>query len=253
MKRTLALGVLATTLLVPVAGCAGTATETTGPAGNAPASVSQSPTPKPAELLAAATAKLDGQNLKFSLDSGNEPITGGLDAASGRFTISMISEGSKMEAVVAGNDLYLSTADLKGKWAHMAVAKLKSESSMLLLADPLFGRKLLAAATEVKQGAPGNFTGTIDLTKVTAEAGSPAKRLTDNFAKLAADKATAVAFTATVDAEGRLNTFQATFPGADSGKDLSYDFKITEVSTPVAVQVPPKSKVVEAPASSYNA
>jgi hypothetical protein len=243
MKRILGSGLLAAALLVPLSGCAGAKS----------GSGSASPTPKPVDVITAAGAKLEGQNLKFSLGSGVDMwMNGNLEAATGRLSVAIEAKGNKIDLVAAGDDVYVGVPMLNGKWAHFSVAKLGADSGGILFADPLFGRRLLGAIASAEQAAAGNFSGTIDLTKLPADASTSADRIIGKFVKSAGDKANAVPFTAVVDGDGRLNEFHVTFPGADKGADLAYNLKFLEIGSPVTVTVPPITNVVEAPPSAYK-
>jgi hypothetical protein len=251
MQRIFTFGVLAAALLAPLAGCGGATTEGRVLAIRS-VRPSASPTPKPYQVVDNASAKLNGQNLKFSLSTGtaDPPVTGSLDATTGHVSLSVVADGNKLNFVVTGEHMYLGSPASKGRWVRFDVAKLSAESGMLVVAEPLFGRGLLVGSRDVKQAAPGHFVGVIDLFKTPRDTGSAASRLAEHLETAVGENE--VAFTAVVDAQGRLSEFQATFPGAAHGADMVYDFKILEVGMPVTVTVPPKSKVVEAPASAYK-
>jgi hypothetical protein len=213
-----------------------------------------SPSPKPAELFANAVTKFSGQNVKYTIGSGDgEVMTGQFDAASGGTKLAGDVDGTKMEIIALGDDVYLGGLSGDGKWMHAQASKFKDSAvSFLILVDPLFGQKFLSTATDVKQDQPTTYSGTIDLTKVTVT--GSAKRLAGSFAKAAGPGATALPFTATVDSSSALSTVKITFPKADlRGKDLKYDLKVTEAGgSTVAVAAPPKNKVTEAPSEIYT-
>jgi hypothetical protein len=256
LKRTIVIGVFAAVLLTPLSGCAGTPDDTRNKpgGGTGTASSTSSPSPKPAELFAQAVTKFSGQNVKYTIDGGDGGLmTGQFDATSGGTKVNGDIDGTKMEILALGNDIYLGGLTGDGKWMHAQASKFKDSAvSFLILVDPLFGQKFLSAAADVKQDQPTTYSGTIDLTKVTAT--GPAKRLADSFAKAAGTGATALPFTATVDASGALSTVKITFPKADlGGKDLKYDLKVTELGgSAVTVAAPPKNKVTEAPSDIYT-
>jgi hypothetical protein len=256
-KRTTTIGVLATAMLVLLSGCSGTESKTPGTpqagTGTAGPGSTPPPAPKPAELFAAAVAKLGGQNVKYTIEGDKgEKMTGVFDAASGGNQLSANIEGTKMEIVALGNDIYIGGLTGKDKWMHAQASKFKDNAiSFLMLIDPLFGQKFLGAAVDVKQDQPTAYSGTVDLTKVNVTGN--AKRLADRFAKTAGPAATALPFIATMDASGALSTVKMTFPKADlGGKDLKYNLTVTEAGGAAAVTAPPQNKVSEAPASIYT-
>jgi hypothetical protein len=71
------------------------------------------------------------------------------------------------------------------------------------------------------------------------------------FLGAAAERAGAVPFVAQLDEEGRLQTFRATFPKADLGRDLQYEFTVVDVGGPVTVNLPSGPTVIDAPSSVY--
>jgi hypothetical protein len=193
--------------------------------------------------------------VKFTVtdDKNGESMTGSFDSASGGTKVTGNIDGTKVDVIGLGNDIYIGGLLGADKWVHAQASKFKDSAvSFLTIADPLYGEKFLSAAAGVKQGQPGTYSGTIDLTKVTVT--GQAKRLADNFAKKAGSAASALPFTATLDGSNALSTVKITFPKADlTGHDLVYDLKITEVGGGVdPVAAPPKNKVTEAPADLYK-
>jgi hypothetical protein len=255
LKRVVALGVFAIALVAPLSGCSSTKDTPAARSGGGGAASNAAPSasPKPGELLAAAVTRLSGQNMKYTIDSGNgDVLTGSFDAKTGGNLLTGNVDGSKMDIIALGNDMYLGGLAPGGKYYHALASKFKDNGiGMLLLVDPLCGQKFLSTATGVKQDKPGEFTGTLDLTKVTVT--GTAKRLADHFAKSAGATAAALPFTTTMDASGAIAAVTMTFPKADLGnKDLKYNLKITEVGGAVTVAAPPKNKVTEAPPDIYN-
>jgi len=231
--------VLAVVLLAALGACAAT--------HKAPATA-----PDPAVALAAAVARLDGQNVRYTLGDAADRYTGAYDATAGAHAISGASDGEEFDLVVAGKDLYVGgLTDLGGKHLHYDVRRLAPDHALLIMTDPLAARTFLGAVGELRRAAPGGFTGTFDLTRVNALNAVPARRIADRLAGAAGAGVTAVAFTAAVDGQGRLTEFTATFPKADDGADLGYVLKIVEYGAAVTVAVPAPAMVVEAPATAY--
>jgi hypothetical protein len=201
-----------------------------------------------APALADAVKALDGQSFTFTLDDGEDLLSGSFHAPMGE--IWMMSNAVIL--LVLGNDVYIERPDAQGKWMHMDVSKIPSGSPKLLLADVLFGWRLLATARDVKRDGSGVLRGVYDLTKAPGDQTSPTKRLADQCVAAGGAKASAVPFVASVDGQRRLDRLQATFPKVAGGKDMAYDLRIDEVGKVDRMVVPQKSNVVEAPASAYQ-
>jgi hypothetical protein len=254
LKRTILIGGFVAVLLASLSGCSGGQDDKQTKSGSGTAGAAAPPSSKPEEQFASAVAAFNGKNVKFTIvgDDG-VPMTGNFDSASGGTRLTGDLEGTKMEVIGLGDDVYLGGLTGGDTWMHAQAPKFKDSAvTFLILADPLFGQKFLSTATGVKQDQPTTYSGTIDLTKVTAK--GSAKRLADSFAKAAGASATALPFTATMDGSNALSTVKITFPKADvGGKDLKYDLKVNEVGgAATAVAVPPKNKVTEAPADIYT-
>ena len=132
----------------------------------------------------------------------------------------------------------------------MDVARLPDAHGLVPLADPLAVVHLVTGVTEV-QRTPEGFAGKIDLTRVDP-GGSPAtQRMVARLLGAAAERAASVPFLVRLDDQGRLELFKATFPKAENGKDLEYEFTVLDVGGPVSVTRPSGPTVVEAPAGVY--
>jgi hypothetical protein len=254
VKRTIVMGCLLGALFIPLSGCADVldgAGERSGDKGPA-ASPSPSPTPEPAEVLAKAAGSLNGKGVTFTIagDEG-DVLTGTTDPAGGGVKLTGDVDGSTMEIITIGNDVYFGGLVDEGKYVHAQVSKFKDSAvALLYLIDPLFGYKFLGTAANVVRGEPNTFTGTLDLTKVATT--GPAQRLAVSFAKAAGATATALPFTATVDAAGALASLKMAFPKAAKGKELKYDLKVTAVGGAGTVVAPPKNRTSEAPSAIYS-
>lgn len=127
--------------------------------------------------------------------------------------------------------------NVSDKWMHAPADKVKAGSSL----DPTkdIGADFATGVVDVERDGANGFKGTIDLTKVSAVPAEAVKQL--------GDKAKAVPFTATVDAEGRLITLNldmnSIVPGA--GKMMT---AYSGFGDPVTVTPPPAGEVVEMPA-----
>jgi hypothetical protein len=247
MKRTVVLGMLIVALAAASGACDRGSDGT--PLADPPAPSSALPSAAASEQLAAAVAKLDGQSLKYTIAGNQGTLSGGFDTTTRGITLSG-GTTTKLEYVILADDVYLKGFDPQGRWWHLSVSRFPSGSTFRLLADPLFGITFLTAARNVKQDAPGTFTGTIDVTKVTA--GGTTKQIADLLAKGDPAGATAVPFTATVDSQGRLAGVKATFTGVSKSGRLPYEVKIVEYGATVPAVRPSVAETVEAPPEAYN-
>jgi hypothetical protein len=247
MKRTTTLGLLIAALAAASGAC-DRGSDRTLPAGP-PAASSASPSAAASEQLAAAVAKLDGQSLKYTITGNQGTLSGGYDTTTRGITLSG-GTTTKLQYVILDDDVYLKGFDPQGRWWHLSVSRFPSGSTFRLLADPLFGITFLTTARNVKQDAPGTFTGTLDVTKVTA--GGTTKQIADLLAKGDPAGATAVPFTATVDSQGRRAAVKATFVGVSKSGRLPYEVKIVEVGASAPAVRPSRAETVEAPPEAYD-
>jgi hypothetical protein len=247
MKRILAGGAALFALAVPLSACDGT-TDSTPDARATPTAPSVSPSPKPAERLAKAVAATDGQNLSYTLVVKGETATVSYDTATKGTSMVSGTGARQFEVRLFPGTFFLQNPLKPGAFFRIDVSKLNVDSEFRALEDPFFARQFLSTATTVTSDASGAVSGTIDLTRVTGTARTAA----DYFARTAGDRTTALPFTATMDGQGRLATFTATFPGADDGKDLVWDLKVVEIGGTVSVQQPAGTTVTPLPASEYK-
>jgi hypothetical protein len=247
MKRTITLGMLIAALAAASGACDRGSDRT--PPADPPAPSSASPSAAASEQLAAAVAKLEGQSLRYTVTGNQGTLSGGFDTSTRGITISG-GTTTKLEYVILDDDAYLKGFDPQGRWWHLSVSRFPSGSTFRLLADPLFGIKFLTTAQNVKQDAPGTFTGTLDVTKVAA--GGITNQIADLFAKSDPAGATAVPFTATVDSQGRLAGMNATFTGVLKSGRLPYELKIVEYGATAPAVRPARAETVEAPPEAYN-
>jgi hypothetical protein len=237
VRRIPAVAVIAMTLVLSLAAC------------QLPAAHGQIRTLSAAPLLADAVRSLNADGFTFTLDAGEDQLKGSFDAVP---TDQVASSVDNVILLVEGNDVYIVRLDDQDKWLHMDVSKIPSDSPKLLLADVLFGWRLLATARHVKRDGSGSFRGVYDLTKAPGDQTSPIKRLADRCVAGAGVNASAIPFVASVNSERRLVRLQTTFPKFAGGKDMRYDLRIDGVGNVNRMLVPQKSKVVEAPAQAYR-
>jgi len=247
MKRTITIGMLIAALAAASGACDRGSDRT--PPADPPAPSSASPSAAASEQLVAAVAKLDGQSLKYTITGNQGTLSGGFDPTTGGITLRG-GTTTKLEYVILDDDVYLKGFDPQGRWWHLSLSRFPSGSTFRLLADPLFGIKFLTTARHIKQEPPGTFTGTLDVTKVTA--GAVTSQIADLLAKGDPAGATAVPFTATVDGQGRLTGVKATFTGVSKSGRLPYELKIVEYGATAPAVRPSRAETVEAPPEAYN-
>jgi hypothetical protein len=132
------------------------------------------------------------------------------------------------------------------KWMHVDARKLGNTASLpfdLTDGDVLNIAGLLGAVSEAQQTGPSEYSGIVDMT---AAAGISAMTQ-ENLDKLGAG-ASALPFTATLDAKGRLTDFIVDAAGVNKALGARFTFSDFGVKFPITK---PRN-TVEAPASVYN-
>jgi hypothetical protein len=253
MLRKLAAGIaLAAAITLPLAGCGKSTGGSSAKASESP-SPTPSPSPKPAEALAAAVDKTQAAgNFTFTVANGTDKSTGVYDASTKAIFLDANGDGT-IKVWYFGTDIYLAgfPGTPAGKTVHVDLKKITADGSFSAVADPVAGLRLLATAATVEQPSPGTFKGTIDLTKLDANAAPGTKLFVAALTKHVKGGVTAIPFTATVNDQGRVTSFKATFPGADDGKDLDYTLTLADFGTTKTV-TKPTANVVEASTSFYK-
>lgn len=229
MRRQVTIGVA---LLLALAGCGGGK-----PA--APSTVDGS------ARLAAAVARTAGQSFTFTVGEPNDNVTGQYDATAK--AAKLTTPDSTDDIITTGTDLW---ATVDQTVQHYDALKFTADDSMALLTDPTAALRFLSAASKVTTSGGSAYRGIIDLSGVPQ--GNPAtKHLATILAQRVGAAATAVPFTAKVDAQGRLTAVDITLPKADNGKDADYQFTVTGFSIAAPV-VRPTGQIVEAPDAAYR-
>ena len=258
-------GVLAAALFVP--GLAACKSEADSPTADSSAAAEKPADPK--EALVASTKELQKGNFTFA-------IKGGELNGSGTVHLPSKSAEMKMETGQAAEDLSMSMhlvfidndswvklelggpmADsvpafkaMKGKYQHLDRSKLDGVKELnfdFADVDPAGAEKMINAITDVKQTGEGAYAGTIDATKAT-----DSDLLDADTVKALGAGASAVPFTAKVDAQGRLTEFAVEVPAADSGKAQTLTVTYADYGSAAAVKAPPAGDVVEASDQLYE-
>jgi hypothetical protein len=223
---------------------------------------SASPAADPLVVLTASITKAKGTSSKFTLSGQVGPVTtdgsGLMDTAtrseSVTLTVTTPAKAIHEQVTMVGTDIYLKM-DLPipsieaGKWMHVDITRLKSLAS-LGLGDPSDPTNLSTYAKEivtVQQTSPGQYQGTLDITK------APLPSLTAALLAQAGDALKSVPFTATTDDQGRLTSMTVQMPSLGAGIPPSTTkVGFSDFGTPVNVQAPPAAQTQEAPDMLYQ-
>jgi hypothetical protein len=177
-----------------------------------------------------ATGVVDPKSQKAVMDMT-------LGAGSGETTVQVRKVGTDMYMKFGGS---LAKLAGEGKWLHIDAAKVAAGSSFDIMPsdDPGGAQAMIKAMTKAESDGNGGYRGTIDLTKT--------PKFNKDAIKGLGAKATAVPFTATVDAEGRLSSMTVDMSGIAAGAG-AMTTTYSDFGTKVEVQAPPASQVTEAP------
>ncbi|MFU8870647.1 hypothetical protein [Micromonospora sp. SL4-19] len=262
--RRWSVGVLAAALFVP--GLTACKTEAGSPTAESKPAASEKPA-DPKEALAASTKEIQKGNFTFAIKGGE--INGGgtvhlpsksaemkLDMADAELSMKMhlvfIDDDSWVNLELAGAmaDSVPTFKAMKGKYQHLDRSKIKGTKELTFDfadVDPAGADKMINAITDVKQTGEGTYAGTLDATKAT-----DSDLLDADTIKALGDKASAVPFTAKVDAQGRLTEFVVEMPAAGSAEAQTMTVTYADYGTAAAVKAPPAGKVVEASDQVYE-
>lgn len=264
--RRWSVGVLAAALFVPgLAACGSEADEpAAGKASAAPAVPAD-----PKEALLASTKEIDNGNFTFGVSDADMKGSGKVHMPSKSAEMKLTSTDAEAEFSADMHLIYTETdswvkmdfggsiADMfpeikkrKGKYQHLDRAKVKGVKDLefdFADVDPAGSAALIKAITDVKKTGEGEYAGTLDASKVT-----DSDMLDKNTVEGLADKASALPFTAKLDAQGRLTEFAIQVPAV--GDDKAHELKVTyaDYGAATAAQQPPAENVVEAPDDIYE-
>lgn len=236
------------------------------PAGAATSAVPDSPAPSVDQVavLTGSITKTQTTSAKFTIDSevgtvGSTKGNGVIDVATHSETVTITTQAAGKtiheQVTMVGNNIYLKLdlpipgLDSK-KWIHLDTTKLKSLSS-LGLGDPSDPTNLSSYAKEivtVQQTAPGQYQGTLDITK------APLPTIASSVLAQAGDAIKSVPFTATTDDQSRLTAMTVKMPPLGTSAPASTTtIAFSDFGAPVTITAPAKSQTQEAPALFYTA
>ena len=252
--RTPKLAAVCLAALLALVGC-GQANDSTG--GGSPAAATTAPA-DPAEQVNAAARKIENSSFKFSIESAGVKAEGVRHKPSESMSLTMKGEAEGQEFTVdliqIGDDMWMKMdlgldpgddetmqglADAFGKWNH--ISKDQAESNVGALAKAgadAMGTDMVKGASNLKETAPGTFTGTIDLTS------NKDLEVTDEKTLEALGaKAKAVPITITLDSEQRLSTLEMDIPAAGAAKAQKATIKFFDFDNVEQPKAPPADQV----------
>jgi hypothetical protein len=231
----------------------------------APGTAPATPTPSASPTVSVADAKdtlskaameLGKTSYQIMLTAGPVSGTGALDPVGqqGQLTLTLFtgSATAQLETVLIAADMWLKVKGIPGvpdNWLHLDTARLPADSALGIRPgklDPVNAEKLVGAITSVDSRGSGQFTGKLDLTKV-SDSAVVDRATVDTLG----ERATAVPFEATVDAQGRLTNLKLDL-GTVDGLPLRVNVTYRDFGTRVAPTRPAANDVVEAPAAVYQ-
>ncbi|HEX5594424.1 MAG TPA: hypothetical protein VFX61_00125 [Micromonosporaceae bacterium] len=223
----------------------------------------------PKQALLASTKEFGKGNFRFAMTDHEATAEGVVDAGSrsAQMLMKLSDPDADMEMeidfIVVDNDTWVKIdfggaldgvpgmeALTSGKYLHLDPAKVKEIDDLSIdfdKADPADVDLLLKAVTEVKEDAKGAYSGKIDLSKATK-----ANLIDEAILDELGDEAKALAFTAKVDAQGRLTEFAVDVPAA--GEVAAHQLKVaySDYGSAPAPKKPADSEVAEAPEEVYE-
>ncbi|MEO3775324.1 hypothetical protein ABGB16_00430 [Micromonospora sp. B11E3] len=265
--RRWSVGVLAAALFVPgVAACA--SAEDAEPAADGKSAAPAVPA-DPKEALLASTKEISKGNFAFTMGGGELTGSGKVHAPSKSAEMKMAADGGsdgismdmhlvfidteswvKLEFTGPMADAVPGAKAMKGKYQHVDRTKAQDIEDLkfdLADVDPAGSEALVKSVTEVRKTGEGAYAGTLDATKTTGSDLLDATTVTG-----LADKASAVPFTAKLDAQGRLVEFAVQLPAFGDSKAQNVTVTYADYGAVTAVQQPPADQVVEASDQVYE-
>ncbi|SCF44300.1 hypothetical protein GA0070216_11720 [Micromonospora matsumotoense] len=245
----LAAATAALVVLVTAAGCTSDggagSTPTAGPSASGPAPTA------PTAVLAAAAQRVDQQSYRLSLGDGAggdgttlvwDPRarrgleTTTLAVANGKVVIERLATGTDVYVKVTAPDRRVPVWDGR-TWWHLGTAEAAAAKRTGL--DNTRLASTLGAATEVRATGDRAYAGTLDLRRNTEVLG-------DGLGGVLGERAAAVPFTATVDAQGRLVRYRIELSG-EPGKTSALDLTYADFGLPVSAEKPAAGLIGEDP------
>jgi hypothetical protein len=232
--------------------------------GEVVAAPSVSPAPVDAKpKLAAAAAKSSGTSFKFRSEDPAAAgiIEGAVDPAAAASTAKMsvdLDGANKLtfESIKTGGTFYVKITglpaaggtDLSKYWMKADPAKITGDLGVLSAKDPIDVRKVVANAASVQNVDGTLYTGTLDLTQESLGVLYDA-----DLAKELGDKAKAVPFAASVNADGYLTSVKVSVPAYGTEPASDTTVTLTDFGRPVTATAPTGAQVITMPDAMYTA
>lgn len=262
-RRRAIAGLLAASLLT--LGAAACGSDGTGSSPTDSETTSAPAPVDPKQALLDSAKKIGEDSFKFTM--AGDGMTGGgvvhLPSRSAQISMTFTSDDleMKMDMVYIEPDSWVKLdlgelgklpgmEKLSGKYLHMDQSKIKDIEDLTVDfqdVDPAGSASLMEAIVDVQKTGEGVYSGTVDLTKAT-----DAEMVDEELVKTLGAQASALPFEAKVDSQGRLTELAIKVPAA--GGSQAYDLKIaySDYGAVTAVQKPPASQTIEAPAEAYD-
>ncbi|MEU7614619.1 hypothetical protein AB0M91_05450 [Micromonospora rifamycinica] len=246
----LAVATAALVALVTAAGC----TSDDGGAGPTPTAGSSTTGPAPTEpaaVLAAAAQRVDQQSYRLTLGAGAggdgttllwDPRgrrgleTTTLVVANGKVVIERLATGTDVYVKVTAPDRRVPVWDGR-TWWHLGTAE--AAAGKRTGVDNTRLASTLGTAIGVRATGERAYAGTLDLRRSTEVLGS-------GMSGVLGERAAAVPFTATVDAQGRLVRYRIELSG-EPGKTSALDLTYADFGLPVSADQPAAGLIGEDP------
>lgn len=249
MRLRTTLGAIGAAGIFALAACGGDNGGASG-TGNGNGNVSQDT--DPAITLAAATESLAEEPFKMEMNLGGlGGVRGAVDPAAGLSEITMeFSEGDvsmTLTMIASETDIWMNMGDLGADlgmagWMHMDLSRVGGEDLMGISpgADPGNVTAMLETLGDVQRVDDRTFEGVLDLTAATP--GAVDEELVEAFGQ----EATEVAFTATLDDQGRLISMVVTMPDIpELASELSaFEIRYYDHGVPVEITPPSDDEVM---------
>ncbi|WFE64173.1 hypothetical protein [Micromonospora sp. WMMD714] len=246
----LAVATAALVALVTAAGC----TSDGGGAGPAPTTGSSTTGPAPTEpaaVLATAAQRVDQESYRLTLGAGAggdgtvllwDPKgrrgleTTTLVVANGKVVVERLATGTDVYVKVTAPDRRVPVWDGR-TWWHLGTAE--AAAGKRTGVDNTRLASTLGTATGVRATGERAYAGTLDLRRSTEVLGS-------GMSGVLGERAAAVPFTATVDAQGRLVRYRIELSG-EPGRASALDLTYADFGLPVSAEKPAVGLIGEDP------
>jgi len=206
--------------------------------------------------LLAMTSALKTTGHDVSLSTQGSTMTGSVDPADDKASAVAKSSGLEIDEIVANGNVYIKAnlgTDLDTQagispdvWMQLDPSQVQPDNQLLVQpdgTDPVDMPGIMTGITDLKQTAPQNIEGTIDLTQITGHTLPDPDEVTQ-----AGPAATHVPFTVRADPSGRIAEFQVYADSFDPA--LSLDVSYSNYGAQSAINAPASS--IPAPATLYS-